>query len=350
MSVSKTPKITFKFLLFNCLAFSALALVNLITRLNFKLDTLEIAIVAAVGFVLVNLVIVLLLREFMHRFAWHQKPLQKTWYKLLIITIALGFLSSLSIVLFISFYYIVAGYASTLVFFMGSVYNNWFIETIIIALWSCVYLLVTNTKLLNDKNTALSLELKNAQLSTLNNQLNPHFLFNGLNNIRSLILEDVEQSRTAITNLSELLRFSLMSDKRNFCLLSEELNIVDCYVEIISLQYEKRLNFKKQIDAQDDQIIPPLVIQILIENAIKHGIDKIPLGGTISLEVSEDANFLRIIVINPGQLIDPELSTGIGIKNIRQRLFLLYDAKANFNIRSEDHKVISEIILPISDN
>ena len=221
----------------------------------------------------------------------------------------------------------------------------------IIFVWLVCYLIIKLLLKFNaDRIERLELNstLKQAQLNTLKGQINPHFMFNSLNNIRGLMLEDVERSRDMLTKLSEMLRYSLTKNDTNAIALEEELEMVDNYIDLSRIQFEQRLRYVKDIDPKSLLIpIPPMIIQLLIENAAKHGISNLKKGGTITLKTEVKKNELIIQVRNTGRLQMDESSTQLGLKNIRQRLRLLYGGKASFSLEELDNEVIANIKIPL---
>ena len=199
-------------------------------------------------------------------------------------------------------------------------------------------------------NARLSVIAKEAQLNNLSSQLNPHFFFNSLNNIKSLVIENPESARRAIDLLSDLLRNSLYSKDDKLITIKEEISLVKDYLELEKLRFEERLQIN--ITAQDkllDLLIPPLSIQALVENAVKHGIDKRKDGGLIEVKVEKEDSFLKISVQNPGELRAEEQSSGLGLKNLKERLLLQFNGKAAFNIAGlRDEKVLATILIPVS--
>jgi len=191
--------------------------------------------------------------------------------------------------------------------------------------------------------------LKDAQLNTLKGQINPHFMFNSLNNIRGLMLEDVGKARNVITNLSETLRYSLTKSEENSIALEDELEMIEGFVEIAKIQYEDRLEFEMNIDEDTlNHQIPPMIIQMLVENALKHGIANLKDGGTVGLTTSKIENELQIEVVNSGSIQQQKESTQIGVQNIKKRLELLYGNKATFNLTEKDNQVFATIKIPLS--
>ena len=221
----------------------------------------------------------------------------------------------------------------------------------IIFVWLVCYLIIKLLLKFNaDRIERLELNssLKQAQLNTLKGQINPHFMFNSLNNIRGLMLEDVQKSRDMLTKLSEMLRYSLTKSDVNAIALEEELEMVDNYIELSKIQFEKRLSFIKEIDPKSMQIpIPPMLIQLLVENAAKHGIANLKDGGIITLKTEVGENELIIQVRNTGSLQLNNDSTQVGLKNIRQRLRLLFGGRASFSLKEVNKEVVAQIKIPL---
>ncbi|MBP4137892.1 sensor histidine kinase [Flavobacterium geliluteum] len=218
-------------------------------------------------------------------------------------------------------------------------------------LWIIVYTIYkTTSQIKNNKMDRMEIEnnLKDSQLNALKGQINPHFMFNSLNNIRGLILENPEKSREMITRLSEMLRYSLTKNDITKIALEEEIEMVENFIEISKIQLEERLNFTSEIEKNTLKLeIPPMIIQMLIENAVKHGISKLKDGGQISLQTKLENNSLLIFVSNTGMLTIEKDSTQLGIKNIEKRLQLIYGENASFKLQEIKNEVIAKIIIPI---
>lgn len=198
----------------------------------------------------------------------------------------------------------------------------------------------------NELKHKLTIEknLKEANLNTLKGQINPHFIFNSLNNIRGLVQEDPQKTKEMITRLSELLRSSLLSGKSNVVPLEQEVETVENFLEISKIQYEDRLSYDIDIPKEHYRYyVPPMILQMLVENAVKHGISILKDGGSILVKSYEDADTFNLLVTNTGQLNTSEKGTQIGIKNIEERLKLLYDNQASFSLKEEQNNVIAHI-------
>lgn len=216
-------------------------------------------------------------------------------------------------------------------------------------IWALLYFII---HYIERYNAALKYEaLKNEiELNNLKSQLNPHFIFNALNSIRAMVDEDPVKSKDAITQLSNILRNSLLSNKSKLVSFGEELNAVRDYLNLEKMRFEERLSVYFEIDPDTSNFqVPPMMIQTLVENGIKHGISKLKEGGVIRLTAKVERASLTIRITNHGQLHTERLNgtSGLGIANTIQRLKLLYGDHASFNIRNESsNTVLTEVKLP----
>lgn len=197
-------------------------------------------------------------------------------------------------------------------------------------------------------NAQLSLIAKQSQLDNLSAQLNPHFLFNSLNSIKALVIENPKSARRAIDLLSDLLRSSLYEKEHLTISIAEELALVKDYVELEKLRFEERLTVTLNVDPALEYVkIPPLSIQLLVENAIKHGVDKQLEGGAVDISVQKQEDYVVVQVKNPGVLSKGE-DAGVGLKNLSERLLLQYDGLARIEVETpSDNLVLATLIIPI---
>ncbi len=194
------------------------------------------------------------------------------------------------------------------------------------------------------------MQLKVTELENLKNQINPHFLFNSLNSIRSLTLTDPKMAREATTKLSDLLRTSLTYTDLQNIPFEEELNLVIDYLSLEKIRFEERLTYQLDISIGTKKaLIPPMSLQLLAENAVKHGISKSKNGGEIIVFAKKRENNLIFGVKNTGTLTHSkeEKRKGIGLENLRKRLLLNYGLNGVFRIFTEQNFVISEICIPL---
>ncbi len=226
--------------------------------------------------------------------------------------------------------------------------------------WSALYFAyqyLQKTREMEIERWKLSASVKDAELSTLKAQINPHFIFNSLNNIRSLVVEDSERARDSITHLSDLLRFSIQFDQYEKVSIEKELEVVEDYLRLEAIQLEERLKYKFLIDQKaKEMLIPPMVVQTLVENAIKHSINNLPNGGEIVIGSKVTDEFLIIYVKNTGQLVNGSIKNenkkgrrGIGISNSRERLRLLYGEKAGLTVENmNENMVCATVKIPLN--
>jgi signal transduction histidine kinase len=159
------------------------------------------------------------------------------------------------------------------------------------------------------------------ELDALRARLNPHFVFNALNNLRALILEDPERARELVTRLSNTLRHALEHSQQEWTTLRQELQVVQDYLAVETVHYEDRLRPVLDIDESAlDARVPPMALQLLVENAIKHGISRTAGGGELSIHASRRAQALVVEVANPGLLQSGAEGTGVGLAFLRSRL------------------------------
>lgn len=216
-------------------------------------------------------------------------------------------------------------------------------------LWSVLYFIY---HYFERYNTSLKLEssIREIELNNLKSQLNPHFIFNALNSIRALVDENPGKSKEAINQLANILRNSLSTGKRGLTKFEDELKIVKDYLGLESIRFEERLQTKFDIDPESrDFLVPPLMIQTLVENGIKHGIAKLTAGGIISMKAYVHNDRLTIQVRNSGHFHNgsTNISGGLGLENTRHRLKLIYGDNASFRILPEsDTFVLTEIEIP----
>jgi len=230
--------------------------------------------------------------------------------------------------------------------------------SLIFALWSLIYLFALRQRdltLSKANETRLDTLLTSARLNTLQGQINPHFMFNAINNIRALVLEDKNRSREMLANLSDILRYSLESEQESTILIDKEIEIVEEYLALCKIQYEQRLNSQINIAKNCQHLyIPRMLIQMLTENAIKHGIAECLQTGDLHIDVYRENSLLIVQVSNSGQLRNNPISTssGIGIKNITQRLKLIYGEQASFTIKQAKEQVFAKatIALALTEN
>jgi two-component system LytT family sensor kinase len=184
----------------------------------------------------------------------------------------------------------------------------------------------------------LSALQKEQELVTLRAQINPHFLFNTLNNISAMASTDAEETRTMIAQLADLLRYALEGSKKTVVPLQDELRFVQEYIDLEAKRLGDRLTTKLQVDPSLTSFsVPPMILQPLVENAIKHGIAPAEEGGSVCIEIQRQTDGIIFHVSNTGVSMssaDPlAAANGIGLKNTDARLRKMYGDPAGLTIR-----------------
>ncbi len=222
---------------------------------------------------------------------------------------------------------------------------------IVLILWAFLYFSIKFIEK-NRKTEVEKLELKSAlqeaELMILKNQVNPHFLFNALNNIRSLILLEPEKARQMVTHISDLLRYAIEFNASEKVALSEEIQIVKDYLQLESIQFDERLQYSIDIQNETERIlIPPMAIQLLVENAIKHGLSIQKEGGDIHIKTHIKDQFLWIKVSNSGSIQKNTKREGIGLKNLVERMKILFGPFAEFELQNTaNNRVTATLKIP----
>lgn len=224
---------------------------------------------------------------------------------------------------------------------------------LVIALWFLAYIVYHYVdKNRKDQLDRLKLEntVKELELKTIKSHINPHFIFNSLNSIRALVDENPERARKAITELSNILRSSMKAEKSETVTLEKELNIVEDYLALEHMRFEERLQVQMDIDPDTlGQPVPPMMLQTLVENSIKHGISKLMNGGVVRIVADFKDDHLELLVQNTGQLNSNINEDGFGIKSTQDRLNLMYQGKATFAIRNMDSNMVeSKVTMPVA--
>jgi len=204
----------------------------------------------------------------------------------------------------------------------------------------------------------LAAHAKEAELRALKSQINPHFIFNSLNSLRALIDENPARARQAVTQLANLLRYSLQSAQLETVAFEDELRVVNDYLALEQVRHEDRLRVRLDIDPETLGLaVPPLLLQTLVENAVKYGISTRPEGGEIVIIARCAGGQLELRVINPGELVaagarrgnaSATESTGLGLKNAAERLRMFFGDRARLQLRAEsESRVVAEVSIPM---
>lgn len=194
---------------------------------------------------------------------------------------------------------------------------------------------------------AVQKSLAESQLQQLQSQLRPHFLFNALNTISSLMHTDTARADRLLVRLSDLLRASLQADRQESTSLGEELRILELYAVIMQERFADRVQVIWDIDPRTLPLaVPSLLLQPLLENAFKHGVEQSHEAVTIRVSSCFDGERLRFSIGNTGRLAAASRSGGIGLRNCRERLRLLYGDAGVVTLEQEADEVWAHITLP----
>ncbi len=214
--------------------------------------------------------------------------------------------------------------------------------TVLFSVWAVLYLTITA---LRDQRSAalrqseLTRALQLAELRVLKSQLNPHFLFNSLNSVRALIADDPARAQDAVTQLARTLRYTLTAGREELVTLARELEIVEDYLALEALRFGERLRIER--DFAHDALavrVPVMLLQTVVENAIKHGIAELPAGGDLRIVARLRGGTLEIDVANTRPLKTANVfrsdgdGDGVGLENAAERLRLLFGAQAKLHL------------------
>ena len=204
---------------------------------------------------------------------------------------------------------------------------------------------------LEAERAALQAQLADARLEALRMQLDPHFLFNTLHAVSSLVERDPKGVRRMISRLSELLRHSIEGSAEQETALRDELDLLRRYIDIMEIRFQGRLEVRNDVDDDTlDALVPNLILQPLVENAIKHGVSKVEGMGRITLSARRDGGDLVLRIWNngpPPDAVTGSSDRGIGVRNTMERLSRLYGSEQRFTLQpNADGGTLVEIRLP----
>jgi two-component system, LytTR family, sensor kinase len=223
----------------------------------------------------------------------------------------------------------------------------------VLLIWSMIYYVwhfVENNRTQQMESLRLESLVKELELKTIKSHINPHFIFNALNSIRALVDENPGRARTAITELSNILRSSMQTEKMETVPLEKELAIVKDYLALEKIRFEERLKVELDIDEDTlEEPVPVMMLQTLVENAIKHGISKRLEGGVVLVRSHFKGDLHELVVQNTGHLNGyARGGEGFGIMSTQSRLSILYGPRASFEIRDVNVDTVeAKISIPV---
>lgn len=231
---------------------------------------------------------------------------------------------------------------------LGFLLFLWFI---IFTVWTLCYAMVLSRRRavrFELEKLELEVSIKDAELRAMQAQINPHFFFNSLNSIRSLIYKDAETAAQAVTKLAAMMRHTLQAGQRATVSLAEELAAIEVYLGMEKLRFEDRLQLSVQLEPGLEEVrLPSLALQSLVENAIKHGVEPSPGPCPLVISAARQDGQVQVRVANQGKLTPTSASTRLGLANVGKRLALLFGPAARCSVSEEEGWVVARLILPL---
>jgi LytS/YehU family sensor histidine kinase len=293
-----------------------------------------------------------LFRIFIRRTGWLMLPVEKALPKFMMGILATSLLIGLMRMGLDTAFNLSSPSRQKMDFLTRLLYNT-MNDGLLIVPWTLIYYVyhyIENSRKQQLDTLKLEALVKELELKTIKAHINPHFIFNALNSIRALIDENPVRARTAITELSNILRSSMQAEKLETVTFEKELNIVKDYLALEHIRFEDRLQVEYDIDEDTlDQPIPPMMLQTLVENAIKHGISHQVDGGKVKIVSDFKDDFHELVILNTGGLngnINGGRNVdGFGLASTKNRLQILFGQRANFDIREVNGNTVQATVL-----
>lgn len=353
---------TSRYWLFQIFGWGLFALVNIFFALTFE-GFNERFLTRLILFIVLGIFFTHLMREVVHLTSLLLKPLNRQIPGFILLTFVTAVIITL-LELVISDA-VKLGTERPGYTFVGRLLLNTFNSFIYIFIWNSIYFMyhyVAKSRRQQLDTLQLETMVKELELQTIKAHINPHFIFNSLNSIRALVDENPERARRAITELSNILRSSMAADKSESVSMERELDIVKDYLALENMRFEDRLKVEYQVDSETLSLpVPPMMLQTLVENAIKHGISKQIQGGVVRIISILKDNFHELSVQNTGYLnghitaetrlpgrSDDTTGPGFGLFSTTNRLQLLYGNKAKFEIKQSTPSLVeAKVQIPL---
>lgn len=234
------------------------------------------------------------------------------------------------------------------------VVHQWANWTTLFALWQAIYFVTLSIRRRRDaelRQSELTRSLQQAELRLLKAQLNPHFLFNALNTVRSLIADNPKVAQIVVTRFANTLRYALNAGQHEIVPLCKELEAVRDFLEIESLRLEDRLTVDYSVSEESAAVgVPAMLLQTLVENAIKHGIAELPRGGRVKVGAVVRDGMLLLEVVNSRPAGVVRAAEGTGLRNSAERLRLIFGASASISLDlSQPDLAIASVRIPVGE-
>jgi sensor histidine kinase YesM len=337
----------FKYWLFQCIGWGLFAWLNIyigfVTNQNSMLDIYINFILSAVGMFITHSYRNYIKAQNLQHFS--------TSSILKYVTAAVPILSFIYIIFYLLLIFILKNQ-----FFkdlnVSSIAGSFLSAMVIFVIWNAIYFFwryIEHNRTVLIEKLDIQTQKKDLEIKTIKANLQPHFIFNSLNSIRALIHENPELARTSITQLSNILRNSI-TNEATLVSLQKEMDVVNDYLSLEKVRFEERLLITKHIEPATLELqIPSMMIQTLVENAVKHGISKLEKGGEISIISFVELKTLHIQITNTGTLAKTNDTQGLGfgLSSSKQRLALIYNNKASLTLTEKNNEVTAHISIPL---
>jgi len=190
--------------------------------------------------------------------------------------------------------------------------------------------------------------LKESELSMLKAQINPHFIFNSLNSISSLTLTDPKKAHEMVVNLSSFLRYTISPQERKLVMLKQELDAINLYLSIEKIRFGDRLDVLMKCEsASEESLIPNMILQPLVENAIKYGVYESTESNKVKISCESSKDALMITIVNDIEIGGvPKKGKGIGLQNVKSRLKLIYEKEDLLTVERSDVQFSVKLLIP----
>jgi LytS/YehU family sensor histidine kinase len=196
------------------------------------------------------------------------------------------------------------------------------------AIWMIRWLVIQIKSILRLKN-----EKKQAELMHLKSQVNPHFFFNTLNNLYGLVGQDTEKAQTLILKLSDMMRYSLYEGQNDWVSLADEITYLENYMDLHRMRYHKSIDIRFEVNAPDPDVkVMPLLFIIMVENAFKHGVEKLRKDAYVHIRLMASKQHVEFEIENNFDVEEVNANDGIGLKNLRKRLEMVYPNRHELEI------------------
>ncbi|MGI9531429.1 sensor histidine kinase [Lutimonas sp.] len=194
---------------------------------------------------------------------------------------------------------------------------------------------------------SLKNEKATSELLHLKSQVNPHFFFNTLNNLYGLVGTDTKKAQALILKLSDMMRYSIYEGEKEMVTLKAEVDYLHNYIELHKMRYHKKIDIKFESEIEDDYKVMPLLFIILLENAFKHGVENLSKGAYVYLSIKAKDNKVLFETENNFDPTLPKEDKGIGLKNLKRRLELVYPKKHSLSFAVNENVYKSKLTLQL---